>query len=184
MLKIKSWKLSRNSRLQTNIYDVAIAIREQLQKMKDTMPWPPQASNLTKDKIKIGDKLESFLNTVLSGEVAMSKSDKVQTLKLSIRQDIVYAISQGRVRTPKSILFPYAIKSLTNTTELIKITNRLGHGVSYNLLEELETENAYGDIGWQENGLALPESCLENTFSILVADNIDLQEEMLSGKCS
>ena len=61
--------------------------------MKDTMPRPPQASNLTKDKIKIGDKLESFLNTVPSGEVAMSKPDKVQTLKLSIWQDMVYAIS-------------------------------------------------------------------------------------------
>ena len=53
-----------------NIYDVAIAIREQLRKMEDAMPWPPQASDLTKDKIKYGDKLESFLNTVLSGEVA------------------------------------------------------------------------------------------------------------------
>ena len=73
---------------------------------------------------------------------------------------------------------------MTTNTELIKITNRLGHGVSYNLFEELETENAYCAIGLQENGLALPESCLENTFSILVADNIDLQDEMLSGKCS
>ena len=80
------------------------------------MPWPPQASDLTKDKIKIGDKLEIFSNTVLSGEVVMSKSEQVQKLKLSVDQDIVYTVSRGRVRTP---LFPYAIKSLTNNTELI-----------------------------------------------------------------
>ena len=61
--------------------------------MEDTMPWPPQVSDFTKDKIKIGDKLESFLNIALSGEVAMSKSDKVQRLKLSIGQDIAYAVS-------------------------------------------------------------------------------------------
>ena len=89
--------------------------------MEDTMPWPPQTSDSTKDKVKIGDKLESFLNTVFSGEVAMSKSDKFQRLKLSIGQDIVYAVSRGTVRTPKGILFPYAIKFLTNNTELIKI---------------------------------------------------------------
>ena len=59
---------------------------------------------------------------MLSGEVAISKSDKVQRLKLSIGQDIVYAVSRGRVRTLETILFPYAIKSLTNNTELIKIT--------------------------------------------------------------
>lgn len=143
-----------------------------------TMSWPPQASDLTKDEIKIGDKLESFLNAVLSGQVAMSNSDKVQGLKLSIGQDIVHAVSRGRVRIPKSILFPYAIKSSTNNTKPIKITNRLGYGVKYDLLEELETENAYRVIGLQENGLVLPERWLGNTVLMLVADNID------SGRCS
>ena len=114
----------------------------------------------------------------------MSKPGKVQRLKLSIGQDIVYAVSRGRVRTPKSILFPYAIKCVNNNAELIKITSQLGNGVSCDLLEELETENAYCGIGLQENGLALLERCLENTFSMLVADSIDLQEERLSGKCS
>ena len=161
-----------------NTYDAVIAIREQLREMEDTMSWPPQASDLTKDEIKIGDKLESFLNAVLSGQVAMSNSDKVQVLKLSIGQDIVHAVSRGRVRIPKSILFPYAIKSSTNNTKPIKITNRLGYGVKYDLLEELETENAYRVIGLQENGLVLPERWLGNTFLMLVADNID------SGRCS
>ena len=104
---------------------------------------------MTKEKIKIRDKLERFLNTVLSWEVAMSMS-----------------------------------KSLTSNTELIKITNGLGLGVNYDLLEELEAKNPYRAEGLQENGLALPESFLGNTFAMLVADNIDLQEQTLSGKCS
>ena len=73
---------------------------------------------------------------------------------------------------------------MTNNTKLSKITNQLGHGVRYDLFEELENKNAYRTIGLQENGLALPESCIENTFSILVAHNIDLKEEMVSGECS
>ena len=61
--------------------------------------------------------------------------------------------------------------------ELIKITNLLGHGVSYDLLEELETANVDRAIGLQENGFALLESCLENSFLLLVADNIDLKKK-------
>ena len=45
------------------------------------------------------------------------------------------------MKTPKSVLYPYAIKDLTNCTGLITMTNRLGHGISYTLLEEVETEN-------------------------------------------
>ena len=73
------------------------------------MPWPPKDSNLTKDNVKIEDSFESFLKIVLSGGVARLKADKVQKLKISIWHDIVSAVSPARVRTPKSILFPYTI---------------------------------------------------------------------------
>ena len=37
------------------------------------------------------------------------------------------------------MLLPYAVTSLTNNTDLVQITNRCGHGVSYSQLEELNT---------------------------------------------
>ena len=45
--------------------------------------------------------------------------------------------------TPKSILLPSVTETLTNYTELINLTNKLGHGISYTLLAEMNTENAY-----------------------------------------
>ena len=81
-----------------------------------------------------------FLNSLLSGKVSVQSSVGVNRLRLSIGQDLLYAISNRALRTPKSILFPYMIKTLTNCKELINITNRLGHGVSYSILEEMETE--------------------------------------------
>ena len=39
-------------------------------------------------------------------------------------------------------MYPYHIKSLTNNAELINITCRLGHRISYSLLEESSTEIA------------------------------------------
>ena len=72
-------------------------------------------------------------------------------LKLSIGQDLVYAISQGRIKTPKSILYPAVIKLRTNCTALITLNNKLGHGVSYSILEELFTGNVFYTIDQQVN---------------------------------
>ena len=89
----------------------------------------------------------------------------------------------GRLLTPKSILFPLQIKDLTNNYELIATTNKLGHGVSYSVLQELLTEVAYNKTeNLKEGEVALPDICEIEKFTILVEDNIDRLEETLSGK--
>ena len=98
------------------------------------MPWPPDVHDVDTSKINITNYLDLFLSTLLSGCSMESSSSKVNPLKLSIGQDLVYAIINGRIKTPKSILYPYAIKSLTNSTKLITINNQLGHGVSASIL--------------------------------------------------
>ena len=88
-----------------------------------------------------------------------------------------------KLRHRKSILYPYAIKSLTNNTALINITHKFGHGVSYSILEVLDTENVFLQISQQQEtgGVVLSEGCKNGDFSIIVADNIDRNEETLSG---
>ena len=100
---------------------------------------------------------------------------------MSLGHDLVYNMSNGTISTPKRALFPYNIKMLTNNTKLINMVNRLGHGVCYSLLETVKTENAYKVIDQQTDGIIVPKSCKENTFTVLVADNIDRQEETLGG---
>ena len=90
-------------------------------------------------------------------------------------------LPMGRVKTPKSVLYPY-IKSLTNNKELINITCRLRQEVSYSLLEELSTEISYQRLEAVEEGSGcLPEDCKTGTFTIEVDDNINRLEETLSG---
>ena len=90
-------------------------------------------------------------------------------------------LPMGRVKTPKSVLYPY-IKSLTNNTELINITCRLRQEGSYSLLEELSTEISYQRLEAVEEGSGcLPEDCKTGTFTIEVDDNINHLEETLSG---
>lgn len=68
---------------------------------------------------------------------------KGESLKLSFAQGTVYAVRNGPINTPKSILLPTLIKSFSNNTEIINVVNKLSHGVSYTVSMETHTENAY-----------------------------------------
>ena len=78
-------------------------------------------------------------------------SSRQARLKHSIAQDIVNIVSNGKVKTPKSLLLPSIIKQLTNNTEIINIVQKLCRSVSYSILNEMPTENAYIVHGQQEN---------------------------------
>ena len=120
---------------ETSIFTAASTIRAQIRNMECKMSWPPQAANLKIENIKLGEYLSMFVNSLLSDKVSMQPYERLNRLRLSIGQDLLYAISNGILRIPKSILFPYMIKTLTNCKELINITNRLNHGVFYSILE-------------------------------------------------
>ena len=87
----------------------------------------------------------------------------------------------GRVKTPKSILLPSIVKALTNNTEIITSLNKLGHGIGYTQLMEIQTENAYMIVDKQKENGTLLLNALKEIFSLYVADNIDRNEETLTG---
>ena len=61
---------------------------------------------------------------------------------------------------------------------MINILNYLGHGVSYSLLIEAQTENAFQILDEQVvSGCIIPKECQLDTFLIYVADNIGHNEE-------
>ena len=106
------------------LFYAAKIIRNEIKAITDKMNWPLSYADLTTEKVDIG-----------------KDSIRMYRIKMSLGQDLVCNVSNGRIRTPKSVLFPYSIKMLTNNTELIYMVNRLGHGICYSLLEEIE--NAY-----------------------------------------
>ena len=84
------------------------------------------------------------------------------------------------------MLFPSVVKALCNNTEIVKLINKYGHGVSYDLVEEIETEYALKVINEQrENRVVIPPIVTQeetrSTVALMVADNIDNLECTLSG---
>ena len=148
------------------------------------MSWPLQAADLKTENIELGQNLSMFLNSLLSGKVSMQSFERVNRLRHSIGQDLLCAKSNGTLNTLKSILFPYMIKTLTNCKELLNITNQLGHGMFYSIFKEMETENAYKVLSKIKEDCVLPPECKEGVFTMMIADNINRNEETLSGEFS
>lgn len=100
---------------------------------------------------------------------------------LSIAQDIIYSVHRGRLKTPKHVVLPMTVKSLTGNAELITILNRYGHGISFSQVEELETALAEQEIEKQQEGILVPSTCTVGVPGVFCWDNNDLLEETLSG---
>ena len=77
------------------------------------------------------------------------------------------------------------VKSLCDSTEIVKLINRYGHGIGYNLIEETKTEYALQVINQQkENGVIIPRDIEQNEhnqqIALMIADNIYNLESTLS----
>ena len=155
---------------------------QEIRNLEDTMPWPPEPTDLTQEQFQIPRKLDLLLDRLLQNKTGGFNS-RNRIVKLSLAQDIVFAVTSGRIKTPKNVLLPTMVKSLTNNTEIINILNKLGHGISYTLLMESQTENAFKIVEQQaDECLIIPVDAEKEAFTIYVADNIDRNEETLSGK--
>ena len=164
-----------------NTMDCAMHIRDDIFQLEDTISWPPQPEDRTPEKVNVPASLNLLLKTIFDVRKP-SESPRSSRIRLSISQDIIYAATKGRVRTPKSVLLPSLVKTLTNNTEVINILNRLGHGISDTVLMETQTENAYQILEQQMTSQCIiPKHSKKEAFTIFVADNIDRNEETLSG---
>jgi hypothetical protein len=106
----------------------------------------------------------------------------VQRQIMSFGQDLIYAVSKGRQKTPKHVALPLTVKNLTGSKEVITLLNRYGHGMSYEQVLLVETRLAEKQLEEEVNDVVLPKVVQPNVFSTFCWDNIDLLEETLSGK--
>jgi len=121
-----------------------------------------------------------YLDALLSER--QDPTARVNRLTWSFSQDIVSAVTSGEVLTPKHILVVWAIKILTGNVELIKILNRLGNACSYSRLEEIDTALCLEKLESVEFAkVPLPMCVHPSVPTVLAFDNIDRQEEVLSG---
>ena len=95
---------------------------------------------------------------------------------------MVLAITGGKTKPPKHVLLPFAVKSWTGNTELIRTLNRLGHSISYSQVQEIDTALCLQKLAMSKEDTALPGNIYPGVFTTLAWDNIDRLEETISGE--
>ena len=122
------------------ISKAAIILHNHIKEIKQIRLWPPCPDELDEQYVDIPKQLTNFLTILLTGKNSheLKLTPKIDKLIWSFSQDLICGVTSGRVQTSKHILIPWAIKTLTGNVELIKILNRLGHGISYSKLEEID----------------------------------------------
>ena len=86
-------------------------------------------------------------------------------------------MSNGNIKTPKSVLFKAVLKKLHNNNEVVRLINHYGHGISYSLIEEIETEHALQIISEQKGKRVsisdnMKSEDSDSSVALMVSDNI------------
>ena len=101
---------------------------------------------------------------------------------VSIAQDIIHSTSKGRIHTPKHMLLPLTIHSMTGNKNAVTLLNLFGHGISYTQLEEVQTAMAERHLERTHEGeVFFPSNINPSSRVSLCFDNNDISEETLSG---
>ena len=182
-----------NNTYDNCVYYAAKNVRSSLLNYETIQPWPPYSTDLKDEHISLPSCVNNFFAWILtddndsqpqyaSDEKVDLKDSSVKRLVQSFGQDLLYAVSKGRQKTPKHVAIPLTVKNLTGSKEVIKLLNRYGHGISYDQVLQIETSLAEEQMKTEVNGVLIPKIIQPNVFSTFCWDNIDLLEETLSGQ--
>lgn len=156
----------------------ATEIRATIKSKTVIQSWPPDTS----ENIVPPEIIKFFAMIIAGGKAGDAVTQKVKRIAQSFSSDLVFAVTNGKMKPSKHIVLAFGIKSLTGNTEVIRVLNRLGHCISYSQMEELDTELCIQKMESGDDECTLPKSLFPSIFTTLAWDNIDRLEETLSGE--
>lgn len=144
-----------------------------------SLPNPLSPEVLATGQDETPPQLLEFLTVLLCG-VKGNLTEKKERHVQSVADDIMFITTRGRTKPGKQLCLGLAMKSLTGSRRVVEILNRLGHSVSYHLVEEYETELA---TVIQDKGQLLPDGLIQapGLCTAVAFDNYDELCETLSG---
>jgi hypothetical protein len=180
--QLNQWRTTSNYQ---NVIEIAAThLRAEIQKDAKETPWPFYPHDADPELFVVPEYLKRFfLNLLTDKGNKQYPPQRVLRLIQSFSQDMIYAVTGGKQKTPKHVLLTYAVKTLTGNTEIIHSLNRLGHGISYSQLEENDTALCLAKMAAsQDEQAVIPTNIHKHVFTNLAWDNIDRLEETLTGK--
>ena len=121
--------------LKNHVYHAAKTVGAALFSQEPYMPRPPYSNDINKENIIVPTVVYNLLAWILceggeAGEEKVNVNEHCKRFVLSLAQDLLYNVSNGRMKTPKHVALPVAVKIITGSKEVISLLDRYGHGIS------------------------------------------------------
>ena len=162
------------------IKTVGCMIRNDIKEVPPALVWPPSEQQLLAANLVLPESLVSLLTNILFSKSKIT-GEKMQRKVQSLGEDFIYSVSNGKLRTKKHVLLSFCVKRKTGSKDVLKWLNRLGHGISYDEVNVLETFLAEQAVYNQTNRAFCPSSVQPSFFVTFVWDNNDVNPESLNG---
>ena len=95
----------------------------------------------------------------------------------SIAQDIISAATNGKKRMPKNVGLGVSLKNSLRSKEYITHMSKLGHSVSYDDVQRIETSWTSSVLESGDGYATLPSNTVKNVFTQAASDNGDYCQE-------
>lgn len=167
----------------SQIKSVAFGIRTTIMRQENRQMPKHNISieNIYEGECEIPIELYTLISSVIRGP-RDCKSEKLETKVKSISSSIILSMTHGSVKPTTCLSLALVTKSITGSRRMVEILNRLGHCVSYAVVEEIESELAYGCAA---NSNILPYGLVPKNPELrthVAFDNYDKFVETSSGK--
>ena len=135
---VNSKKLSTATNESDFVVKVAKLLRDEISSHGGTYDaWPPTSDELLNAEFIVPKFLDQFLRTLFSKNKAASF--RVDRLVRSFAQDLVFSTSRGKTKTQKHTELGLVLKRKTGSKQIVSLLNKLGHCISYDEVNMVET---------------------------------------------
>ena len=136
---------------------------------------------------QVPDDLYNFFLWVIGDEVNVSETsnrvpeeEQLHRQVLSLAQDLIYVRSKGRVKTPKHVAVGVSLHQMTQSRELVTLVNKLGHSVSYQEVQRIDT--CWTDMQKSLGQSTVPVNMVPGRVTRAAGDNFNRSTEALEGQ--
>ena len=120
----------------------------------------------------------------IAGTERCIEDDIAKRRVLSVAQDIVYGVSNGRKLTPKHVGLGLAIHQSTRSKNLINLFHAANHCIPIQTVRKFDNAiaNRILDKYIRDGYIYVPPNVVQNVFTHFSCDNIDVLEATIDGK--
>ena len=141
--------------------------------------WPPLPEEVDYHHVKLPKLLKLLMISLLSKSFPVAA--RVERLSNSLGQDIIYNMSNGKIKIIKHVQLGITTMRKTRSRLMLASLNRLGHSISYDEVNNVKTSFAELNVKNQSNRSFMPNNVQPSSFVTFVYDNCDHNPETFSG---